>query len=330
VFVKAHGILFHGAPASQYDAAVRQIEDRLLDNYIGLATSKFKELGVCATNTNIGAIFEYGALRRKDLSKSVFRLAYEEVHRSNVVNGKVVVHPPSQTFFDLNGRGNAHSQLPRPSIESLVEGLTSDGFQSSVASISQASKLTFSMLAISLRRLGDRNVYPLVHVSLVFLYSLSRVDKAMKHVEQNVPWGEICAFLNSLAKPDALTSKVLATEFPRLENAVGRPLPEDFAMRGQHYTWGFFPETWFSDAMGDDEERSLELPSMAAPRVERILWLGARIAFVCSIHSALHDLAGYLLTRTSSVDGYPSTKSSRLSSSQMRNQVRRSCSACVL
>jgi len=296
VFVKAHGILFYGASASQYEAAVRQIEDGLLDNYIGLVTSKFKELGVCAMNTNIGAIFEYGALRRKDLSKSIFRLAYEEVHRSNVINGKVVAHPPSQTFFDLNGRGSDHSQLPPPPIESLVESLTRNEFQSSIALISQATKLTFSMLAISLRRLGDRNVYPLVHVSLVFLFSLASVNKAIKYVEQDVPWGEICSFLNSLAKPDALTTRVWATDFPRPENAFGRPLPEDFALRGQLYTQGFFPETWFSDAMVDDEERSLELPSMAAPRVERILWLGARIASVCSIHLAIHNRVGCLLT----------------------------------
>ncbi len=162
------------------------------------------------------------------------------------------------------------------------------------------------MLAISLRRLGDRNVYPLVHVSIMFLFSLASVNKAMKYVEQDVPWGEICSFLNSLAKQDAFTSRVWTKEFPRPENAYGRPLPEDFAMRGRLYTGGFFPETWFSDAMVDDEERSLELPSMAAPRAERILWLGARIASVCSTFSTLNKLVGYLLTVTSLVDGYPS------------------------
>ena len=267
VFGKAHGTLFYGASGSRYKAALRQIEDGLLDGYIGLVTSKFRELGVCAMNTNIGAIFEYEALGRKELSKSVFRLAYEEVYRN---------------FFTSDGRRIDHSQLPPPPRESLIESLTRTELQSSIASISQASKMTFTMLVISLRRLGDCNVYPLVHVTLVFLFSLAGVDKAMKHVEQDVPWSEICAFLNSLAKPDALTSKVRATEFPRPENAIGRPLPEDFAMRGQLYTTGFFPETWFSDAMVDDEERSLDLPSMAVPRVERMLWLGVRIASVCS------------------------------------------------
>jgi len=283
VFVKAHGLLFSNVSASQYEAAVRQIEDGLLNNYIGLVTSKFKELGVCATNMNIGAIFEYGALRRKDLSKSVIRLAYEEVHRSNIANGRVVAHPPSQRIFDRNGRENNHSQLPSPSIEFLVESLTRNELQSSVALICQASKLTFSVLAISLRRLGDSNVYPLVHVSLVFLFSLAGVDKAMEYVEQDVPWMEICFFLNSLTKPDALTSRIWATKFPMHENAFRRPLPEDFAMRDQLYTQGFFPETWFSDAINDDKERLLELPSLAAPRAEIMLWLGARIASVSSI-----------------------------------------------
>lgn len=296
VFVKAHGLLYSDVSASQYEAAVRQIEDGLLDNYIGLVTSKFKELGVCATNTNIAAIFEYGALRPNGLSKSVIRLAYEEVHRFNIINDKVVPQPPSQTMFDLNGRGNNHGQLPPPPIESLVESLTGSELQSSVALIRQATKLTFSMLAISLRRLGDRNVYPLAHVSLVFLFGLVSVDKAMQYVEQDVPWVEICSFLNSLAKPDTLTSRVWATDFPRPENAFGRPLPEDFAIRGQIYTQGFFPKTWFSDAMIDDEERSLELPSMAVPRVERILWLGARIVSVCSILPVSHNKAGYSLT----------------------------------
>jgi len=325
VFVKAHGLLFSGVFASQYAAAVGQIEDGLLDSYIGLVTSRFKELGVCAATTNIGAIFEYRTLRRKDLSKSVIRLAFEEVHRSNSVNGNVVTHPSSQRIFDLNGCGNNYSQLPQPSLESLVESLTRNELQSSVALICQASKLTFSMLAVSLRRLGDENVYPLVHVSLIFLFSLASVDKAMEYLEQDVPWGEICFFLNSLAKPDTLTSRIWDQDFPRPENVFGRPLPEDFAIRGQLYTQGFFPETWFSDATIDDEERSLELPSMAAPRVERILWLGARIVSVCPILLASPCL-GSSLTGASAVDGYPSTRCRGFSPCQKRNQGYRACS----
>ena len=49
-------------------------------------------------------------------------------------------------------------------------------------------------------------------------------------------------------------------------------------MRGQLWTEYFFPDTWFLDAAIDDEERSFELPSMAAPRGERVSWLGHRVA----------------------------------------------------
>ncbi len=240
--------------------------------------------------TNIAAILEYGALRQKERSKSVLRLAYEEVHR-NAVNGKVVAHPQSQTFSNFNCREIDHSLLPPPPVESLVESPTRNELQPSVAFISQGSQLTFTMLAISLRRLSDKNIYPFVHVALVFVFSLASVDKAMKHREQDVPWVEICAFSQFTGGPDALTSKVWAVDLPWPENAAGRPLPEDFAMRGQLYARKFFLETWFSDSMVDVGERSLELPSMVAPHVERILWFGARIVSVCTILLASHSLA---------------------------------------
>ena len=77
----------------------------------------------------------------------------------------------------------------------------------------------------------------------------------MIYVEQDVPWTEICSFLNKLAKPNALTFRVQAETFPKPEEGFGRPLPEDFIIRGQMYSQWYFPETWFKDAMIDDEER---------------------------------------------------------------------------
>ncbi len=45
MFVEAHGTLFDGASASRHEAAVHQIEEGLLDKYIGLVTFKFKRIG---------------------------------------------------------------------------------------------------------------------------------------------------------------------------------------------------------------------------------------------------------------------------------------------
>ena len=280
VFIKAHGTLYSGLPAFQFYDTVRQMKSGLLDSYIGRVTSKFKEQGVYAMLTNIGALFEYGVLRVNNLAKSIFRLAYEEARHLKMTSGNSASQSSGDNVFDLNYQAKENCQASSPPIDSTTESLTTKEVESSVNTISLASELTFTILTISLRRIGDGNVYPLVHVALVFLFSLANVDKAMKYVEKDIPWSDICSFLNALARPEVLTAKIWSKEFPKPENGVGRPLPEDFAMRGQMYTQSFFPENWFSNAMINDEERLMEFPSLAAPRVERILWLGARIAAV--------------------------------------------------
>ena len=59
-------------------------------------------------------------------------------------------------------------------------------------------------------------------------------------------------------------------------------------MRGQPYSIWYFPHPWFTNAGIDADERSLELPSTIQPRVERILWLGLRIASVSLIAMLLN------------------------------------------
>ena len=279
IFIKCHGILFCNLSREQFDTALAQLKDGLFDNYIGRVGSKFKEQGVFATFTNIAALFEYGSLRANGQPKSVLRLAYEEIRHRN--HNRVQTKPQNFDDLSLELNGSEHQPSP-PSFHSLIDSFTSGELRSSLALVSSASKLMFSILSICLRRIGDRNVFPSVHVSFVFLLSLAGIDKAMKYVEQDVPWVEICSFLNALAKPDAMTENVWARTFPKPDHGIGRPLPEDFGMRGLLYAEDYFPVNWFSDAAVDDEERSLELPSMAAPRVERILCLGIQIASVCS------------------------------------------------
>jgi hypothetical protein len=123
----------------------------------------------------------------------------------------------------------------------------------------------------------------------------------MIYVEQDIPWTEICSFLHTLAGPNNLTSRVQERNFPKPAEGIGRPLPEDFIIRGQMYSQWYFPETWFTDAMVDDEERVLELPSMAETRTERILWLGFRLS---SVRLTLSFQAGQNPTNFSSlIDG---------------------------
>ena len=282
VFIKAHGLLFCGRPPDQFNTAVRQLEEGLMDNYIGRITLKFREQGVSATVANISALFEYGLEKPKDVPRSVFRLAYDETQRRRYDGAKRTFqasrakgHDVNDTIYKTSHPGHPASIPQQPTLENL----TTSELETSQATITCASRLTFSTLSISLQRPGDKNVWPLVHVSLVFVWSLTIVDKAMAYVERDVPWSQLCSFLNHLARLEVITATVVAGAFPQ-PKGVGRPLPEDFVIHGQVYSQWYFPDGWFKETTVDDEECTQDPPSLAAPRAERILWLGMRIASV--------------------------------------------------
>ena len=270
IFIKSHGLLFTNRSNEGYTHCVQELLNGLMDSYIGRVTAKFKELGVYAALSNIASLFEYGVLRSKDISRSVFRLAFEEVCAQKRGVG--------QKGADLED-SDSMTQPSQPKL--TVEDLTQQELKLSLNTITHASIITFGTLNVALRRIGDKNVYPLVHTYLVFLRSLVLVEKAMKLVEREIPWSELVAFLNALDAPHAVSPKVRRASFPKPEEGVvGRPLPEDFVMRGQIWSDDCYPNTWFMDAKVDDEERTLELPSFAFPRVERLMWLGHQIVSV--------------------------------------------------
>lgn len=326
IFIKAHGLLFCGWPLNQFNAAVRHLEEGLMDNYIGRITSKFREQGVCATVANISALFEYGLVTQNDHPRSVFRLAYDETQRREYDGAKLASQASRGEGPDLNDtiyKTSHPNHQASPPQQITLDSLTPSELESSRVTIACASRLTFSTLLILLQRVGDKNVWPSVHVSLVFLWSLTIVDTAMSYVEQDVPWVQLCSFLNNLARPEAMTANVLADAFPQA-SSVGRPLPEDFVIRGQVYSQWYFPDGWFQAAIVDDEERTQDPPSMVAPRIERILWLGMRIASVCrpiSLDVCLH----IRLTSISLVGGLSTTKMHTVSMSRntlLKRQMR--------
>jgi hypothetical protein len=75
---------------------------------------------------------------------------------------------------------------------------------------------------------------------------------------------------------------VEADQSPMTAKDAGAHIPEDFAMRGQIWTQQYHPENSFEDCPVDDEERTPELFSMAASRIERHLWLVIKLSRVSS------------------------------------------------
>jgi hypothetical protein len=110
-------------------------------------------------------------------------------------------------------------------------------------------------------------------------------------------------------------SRVENEQFPSCETGSSRHLPEDFLIRGHAFSQLYYPEGFF-DVMADDEERSIELPSVVVPRTHRCLWLGVRIASVrlslsVSIRFTLYFYLSILFDLTdkssSSTAGSPTT-----------------------
>ena len=266
IFIKAHGILFTGGNMSDFVICVDQLTSGLIDSYIARVSSKFKEQGVFAALSNISSLFEYGFLRAKGASRSTLRVAYKEV----LSQSEILVPDHNNDIIESLSSPQAASQPSEP--------MTPQEQELSLQTIAYASDITFGTLSVALRRIGDKNVYPLVHVYLVLINSMIGIEQAIVILENRVPWTELALFLTSLFKTGSTTRKSLGVGFPKPDEGIGRPLPEDFLMRGQPWSVGLFPYTWFSDAAVDDEERALELPSMTAPRIERMSWLGHRIA----------------------------------------------------
>ena len=279
-FIRAHGILFTKSPTDtpdRYLEAIMELEaGHLLDTYITKVGARFREIGVFAAVANIAALFEYG-IAKNGIPKPILRLAFEAFATSNHMEDEAS-KPGSSKSSGTHGSPQL-ARFGRSDFEAIMSSSSSGP---SMQAVTLAAKLAFSTLRVSLRRLEDPNVYPLVHVYLVFLRTLVTVEEAMQCIESYVPWIEICPFLNSLTTPSrAVDWSLFSNDFPEPEEEPGRPLPEDYIMRGQLYSQDYFPEDWFAKAMIDDDERSLELPSMVEPRGDRLFWLGHGIASVC-------------------------------------------------
>jgi hypothetical protein len=259
-FVKAHGLLFTGGSIHDFRQYVDILLDGMLQRYIGRAGPRFKEVGVSAMMVNAAALFEYGVIKSKDSSnnssKSILCLAFEEARSFD---------PKSEFYKPMDNA--TESRL-------FVEGLSEEEFKIYSKKIKLAATLVFGTLSTALRKPEDNNVYPMIHAYLVLIRGLAGAQKAMLYLERWIPWEDLAFFLTSIATQDTMTSRVFAEAFPIPQTGIGRPLPEDFIMRGQPWSEFYFPPTWFLDAAVADEERTIELLSMKAPRIERILWLG--------------------------------------------------------
>jgi hypothetical protein len=145
-------------------------------------------------------------------------------------------------------------------------------------SFTNSQRLSNGTIKIVLQRIGDPNVLPFIHVTLVFMLYMSRHPGVMGYLQAEFPWTLLATMLNTLHASYGPTNWVEDEGFPKAEKDDVRPFPEDFAMHGLLWTDRYFPEGFLANEKIDEEEKYHELPSMTAERKERILWIGRRIS----------------------------------------------------
>ncbi|KAF9761202.1 hypothetical protein IL306_003918 [Fusarium sp. DS 682] len=137
--------------------------------------------------------------------------------------------------------------------------------------------LTFAVetIEVVLSRKGDTNTLPFLHIILVFIDCIRRYPTAIIYLEKRFPWESLVAFLNTLLV-SLNQGHSREDGFPLAYSAP--PLPEEFAMRGLHYSQDYFSSNYFDNHDLDENTRWFECTWMAERRVNRILGLAHVIA----------------------------------------------------
>ena len=265
-FIQAHGILFHKISTEKFEDARLAFQSQL-DNHIGRVAAKWKEQGVYIAVTNVAGLFDYGS------DDSVLRQAL-------VLHGKRLTPPSS-----VASQSDEDSRSPSPieqdaSVSSMTESDISLRVSTLASDVTFTSAcfLTMTTFALVLRRIGDKNVLPHVHVIISFLATFASVNYVSQIID-HAPWAELVLFLNTLLKSEQGPEiAVLEPVFPE-DQADNLPLPEDYLIRGQIWSQWYFPEGWFKKEH-DEEDRYMELPSTIKLRTERVLHLAYELANV--------------------------------------------------
>lgn len=276
-FIKSHAILFERLPHEDFEVAKQEFLNSL-DNHIGRVTAKWKEQGVYIAVTNIAGWFQYG------IDANVLRQVFLTQLFDSAKNA-----PPSAAEDTIRTASPADQQDPIP--PSIPQSKLAEEVKklSEQITFRDAQCITNETSSLVLRRIGDKNVLPHVHIMLSFL-TIFASSTYVSQLLNNTPWADLVAFLNTLIKTENqiqsqtqgqaqdIYTLLSADVFPGVgERTDELPLPEDYLVRGLIWAQAYFPKKWF-EREHDEEERYLELASTVKCRIERVLRLGFQLA----------------------------------------------------
>ena len=296
-YIKAHAILFTER-RHQYDEVLQLLRSNVLHKFLYPKGEKgrddnvgrVKKIGAYLAAANVSGILEYGATVENGTPRSPLRREHDAMNvRKGDDFSRTEEEKVGDTFLqkshDTINIFELTTRMGYPSIP-----LTSKEQDQSSVLLDLASELAFSTMKYVMADLHFntdaqiwKHLLPFLHIMLVFIWSCCEAGTSISFIERFVPWAALCVYLNKLADKGggleiAITSEASSDKSGAFD---GRPVWEDFLLRGLTYTLWYFPKDWFSRSGLDEEERQLDLISMDAARIARILWLGLRIASVC-------------------------------------------------
>jgi hypothetical protein len=268
-FIKGHALNLLKRPKVDFEQCLELLtseKESMFNKYVESCGPKAKTIGVAIALCNVGGCFQYGTIRPGGKTISLIRLGFG----SELAQARKLSTDCASTI------DNTHEPSP-PSPILVQADLNQSEETDGLVMLDQANRIAFGLLASALSTPSNTNLYPMIHVYLVFLAALLTRPAAVALLGNHVPRTHIANFLNSLGGSSEIKRIARLEHFPDMKHeAAGRPLPEDWVLRGQVYEC--FPTRWFLDANVDDEERLLELPSMEEVRLLRLKWLGHCIA----------------------------------------------------
>lgn len=274
-FVEAHAFAFARGSANRFESSSQDYLSQL-DDHIGRVTAKWKEQGVYTAVTNISGWFDYGV--NSNPLRQLFRLRAEVREKPDYIVQPIDPDIPLE---------KQDPQRPMFTEEALLPMLKANEKD---LTFCRSTKLTNDTFALVLRRIGDKNVLPHVHVMLSFLATFAAIGP-ISHLIDPVPWADVVDFLNTLIKTEnqqrqgsSINESLAQPVFPaegekRAEDDL--PLPEDWLIRGLIWEEKYLPANWFSKEF-DEDDRYLELASTSRRRSIRILRLGRQVSSVRS------------------------------------------------
>jgi len=251
-FVAAHGNLFSQGPLPDLKMLVNEYLLHL-NKYIGRLGNSFKLHGVYMASCNFAAISQYG------VADAVIPVEFKEQQQDESMTA-------SENWTSVDDLNAIEAEFCE--------------FQDSQSqkTVYYGTHLAFKTLSAFLDQTGNKNVFPAVHAYLAFSWCMARNNTSVKHIEVAVPWSKLATFLNAMLRSNTDLRVLERAEFPVAEDR--KCFPEDFLLRGQVWSQGYFPADHFKDAWAEDEGRTIEVPSLSMARMYRCLWLGVRLAMV--------------------------------------------------